>query len=355
VATGLNGNLAGVVRFGVYEVDPHAGELRRNGLKVKLQEQPFQVLTMLLERPGEVISREEMQRRLWPGDTFVDFDHSLNAAIKRLRDALRDSADNPRFVETLARRGYRFVAPVAGAIAANGNGTLHVVAAGRSSAARRWYVAIPLLVAACVSVGWHIGHRAAEPMVPREVRLTANSPDVPVLRASISPDGRLLAYTDPRGLFLREIAREDSHQLWLPENFRAHSVSWFPDGDHLLVGGSIGDGQKSSLWNLSILGGTPRKLTEETEAGMVSPDGTKIAFLQGSGKFNGSELWLMNADGSQLRRLYEIGGYSGSLTWSPGGRRLAYLKATYWPGKSEELQVESFDLATFCRKIARSE
>jgi DNA-binding winged helix-turn-helix (wHTH) protein len=112
VATGLNGNLVGVVKFGVYEVDPHAGELRRNGVKIKLQEQPFQVLTMLLERPGEVISREELQGRLWPADTFVDFDHSLNAAIKRLRDALRDSADNPRFVETLARRGYRFVAPV---------------------------------------------------------------------------------------------------------------------------------------------------------------------------------------------------------------------------------------------------
>ena len=105
MATGLNGNLAGVVRFGMYEVDPHAGELRRNGVKVKLQEQPFQLLTMLLERPGEVISREEMQRRLWPADTFVDFDHSLNAAVKRLRDALRDSADNPRFVETLSRRG----------------------------------------------------------------------------------------------------------------------------------------------------------------------------------------------------------------------------------------------------------
>src|SRR5438046_10180862 len=74
---------------------------------------------MLLERPGEVISREEMQRRLWPADTFVDFDHSLNAAIKRLRDALKDSADNPRFVETLARRGYRFVAPVAGALPPN--------------------------------------------------------------------------------------------------------------------------------------------------------------------------------------------------------------------------------------------
>src|SRR5215467_14522756 len=106
------GNGNGVMRFGVFEVDSRAGELRRNGIRVKLQDQPFQVLALLLEKPGEVVTREELQRRLWAADTFVDFDHSLNAAVKRLRDALGDSADNPRFVETLARRGYRFLAPV---------------------------------------------------------------------------------------------------------------------------------------------------------------------------------------------------------------------------------------------------
>ena len=89
-----------------------AGELRKNGLKIKLQEQPFQILSLLLERAGEVVTREELRQKLWPADTFVDFDHSLNAAVKKLRDALGDSADNPRFVETLARRGYRFIAPV---------------------------------------------------------------------------------------------------------------------------------------------------------------------------------------------------------------------------------------------------
>src|SRR5438270_10694950 len=114
-------------RFGMFEIDLRAGELRRNGLKVKLQEQPLQVLTLLLERPGEVISRDDLRNRLWPADTFVDFDHSLNAAIKRLRDALGDSAENPRFVETVARRGYRFVAPV-DAIPAN-NGAAEVQAA----------------------------------------------------------------------------------------------------------------------------------------------------------------------------------------------------------------------------------
>jgi DNA-binding winged helix-turn-helix (wHTH) protein len=101
-----------LVRFGTFEVDLRAGELRRNGARVRLQEQPLQVLAMLLERPGEVVTREELHGRLWNSDTFVDFDHGLNAAIKRLRDALGDSAENPRFVETLARRGYRFIAPV---------------------------------------------------------------------------------------------------------------------------------------------------------------------------------------------------------------------------------------------------
>src|SRR4029453_16975799 len=104
--------VASRVRFGTFEVDLESGELRRSGVRLKLQEQPFQLLAMLLERPGEVVTREALRERLWPADTFVDFDHSLNTAIKKLRQALGDSAENPRFVETLARRGYRFIAPV---------------------------------------------------------------------------------------------------------------------------------------------------------------------------------------------------------------------------------------------------
>ncbi len=100
------------VRFGVFEADLRTGELRKNGMKVRLQEQPFQVLAALLERPGEMVAREELRQRLWPADTFVDFDHSLNTAINKLREALGDSAGSPRFIETLARRGYRFLAPV---------------------------------------------------------------------------------------------------------------------------------------------------------------------------------------------------------------------------------------------------
>src|SRR5271170_4542060 len=100
------------LRFSVFELDLRAGELRKRGLKIRLQEQPFRVLATLVEHAGEVVTREELQKKLWPADAFVDFDHGLNKAINKIRDALSDSAESPRFVETVARRGYRFLAEV---------------------------------------------------------------------------------------------------------------------------------------------------------------------------------------------------------------------------------------------------
>ena len=99
-------------RFSLFEADEATGELRRQGMRIKLNAQPFQLLTLLLARPGELLTRDEIARELWPGETFVDFEHGVNSAINRIREALGDTASNPRFVETLARRGYRFVAPV---------------------------------------------------------------------------------------------------------------------------------------------------------------------------------------------------------------------------------------------------
>jgi len=99
-------------RFGAFEADAATGELRRQGLRTKLNAQPFQVLCMMLERPGELLTREEISRELWPDGTFVDYEHGVNSAVNRIREALGDRARNPRFIETLARRGYRFVAPV---------------------------------------------------------------------------------------------------------------------------------------------------------------------------------------------------------------------------------------------------
>ena len=103
----------GLVRFEAFELDLRAGELRKDGAKpIRLPEQPFRILTMLLEHPGEVVTREEIRKKLWPNDTIVEFEHSISAAMNLLRQALGDSADNPRYIETLARRGYRFICPV---------------------------------------------------------------------------------------------------------------------------------------------------------------------------------------------------------------------------------------------------
>src|SRR5258708_3222712 len=161
MASAPNGNQR--IQLGVFEVDLKAGELRRNGTRVRLQEQPFQILTILLEHSGEVVTREELRGRLWPADTYVDFDHSLNAAVRRLRDALGDSAENPRFVETVARRGYRLLAPV------NGNATPPPApqVIDRSFGWRWWWVAAGLgAVLIGVIVGWHAGHHASSAAKP---------------------------------------------------------------------------------------------------------------------------------------------------------------------------------------------
>jgi len=260
-----NGESRGVIRFGIFEVDLRAGVLRRNGFKVRLQDQPFQVLAMLLERPGEVVTREDLHARLWSSDTFVDFDHGLNAAVKRLRDTLGDSADNPRFVETLARRGYRFLASVETAAAeappvkSKDKPGWRLVAAGL------------LIIIVAVGFGLHIGMRASralQPVLPKEIRLTANSPDVPVYFGAISPDGRYLAYIDPRGTFLREIATDESHALSLPQGFRVHHLSWFPDGSHLLADAVGGSEERSSWWQTASYNATP----EQQHCGLRTAD-----------------------------------------------------------------------------------
>ena len=155
-----------VVRFGLFEADLESGELLRQGTNVRLQEQPFQILSLLLEKPGEVVTREELRARLWPADTFVDFDHGLNAAIKRLRDALGDSAENPRFIETLARRGYRFIAPVE----AKQQPTPARAQKG-TSAARNYALVLATAGAVLVigmSAGWRAGRRSTASGAPRD-------------------------------------------------------------------------------------------------------------------------------------------------------------------------------------------
>src|SRR5215468_12708357 len=184
-----------VIRFATFEVDLQAQELRKAGLRLKLSGQPFQVLVVLLEQPGAAVTREELQKRLWP-DTFVDVDHNLNTAINKIREALGDSSENPRFVETLPRRGYRFI----GAISANGTAAEVAHAAESRSAGRpesaartRRLLALALLGAVILlgAGGLWIYKWRESPSVPYQRTLTRLTFDEGLqFGATWSPDGR---------------------------------------------------------------------------------------------------------------------------------------------------------------------
>ena len=337
-----------IVRFGVFEVDLKAGDLRRSGLRVKLQEQPLQVLAVLLEHPGEVVTREELRTKLWPADTFVDFDHGLNAAVGRLRDALGDSAEAPRFVETVARRGYRFTAPVQGLASSKSESipVSKVESAPRLQWQRTALVASLLLLA--VGSGWWFLRPVRPQPQLTERRLTANPDDAPITSGVISPDGKYLAFTDKTGFYLRQVDSGETHAVPLQKRFDGQAESWFPDSDHLVVSWVEDPKKPSSLWEISIMGGTPRKLDDDGAFARVSPDGSKIAFLRS----NNEEIWLMHGDGDQARRIVsgEEGGF-GPVAWAPDGMRFAYVRTKYHYGSYElDTQIEVYDVTN-----ARSE
>ena len=375
------GNGTRVIQFGIFEADLRAGELRRNGAKIRLQEQPFQILAMLLEHPGEVVTREELRSHLWPVDTFVDFDHSLNAAVRRLRDTLGDTAENPRFVETVARRGYRFLAPVTGVtgngVANNGqsNGTPSngTTSTGRASSGMAGGVvsetftsakptrkgliagAAAVLLLLGLGMGLFVGKRTSLPSLPSppitERRLTANPSEDPVSSAAISSDGKYLAFSDDTGFYLRQVDTGETHPLTLPEGFKAKPVGWFPDGTHILATSVDGPASEPGLWQLSSLGGSPRKLSDKGREGTVSPDGSQIVFLKGAPK--SQELWLMDANGGGARKLAgELGDFFRSPVWSSDGKQVAFVRGVYHPGTLDvEPQLEILDLASNERRV----
>jgi len=238
-----------ILRFSTFELNLETRELRQRGQKIKLQEQPLQVLAALLERPGEVVTREELRSKLWSADTFVDFDHSLNAAIKRLRDALGESAEAPIFVETLARRGYRFIGNVeitTPSALSDLNGLKRDTETGRiptkglpTSAFGPWawtrqfgLAVLAFVVVASMVGGWFLWRQASRSKLSQGSvtlqRLTTNATENGIIASAISPDGKYLAYSDRTGVYLRLLSTGELHPL-VPSASDVTFLGWFPD------------------------------------------------------------------------------------------------------------------------------
>jgi DNA-binding winged helix-turn-helix (wHTH) protein len=247
-----------LIRFGVFEIDLQAGELRKQGLKIKLQDQPFQVLAMLLERSGQPVTREELQKKLWSADTFVDFDRSLNKAINRLREALEDSAENPRFIETVPKRGYRFIAPVVQAANFEPRPPDRQSAQATIREKLAWGLALLLAVCLMLAVVHFRGGTQPGQMLRSSLLPPPNTSFLPY-NFAISPDGTRLEFAavDRDGksiLWVRALSTAGAQQLNGTEG--ATFPFWSPDSRH------IGFFAQRKLKTLDLAGGTARVLCD---------------------------------------------------------------------------------------------
>jgi Tol biopolymer transport system component/DNA-binding winged helix-turn-helix (wHTH) protein len=310
-----------LVRFGAFEADVQTGELRKDGVKLKFSGQPFQVLAILLERPGDVVTREELQKRLWP-DTFVDVERNLNTAVNKIREVLGDSAENPRFVETLPRRGYRFIGelerPVAPVVEAE---PVIVVEPDRGPDFRklRWKVAAGVLTIATMVVAAGVIYRRSQHQRPPEQAVLAAVPFTALpgraTAPAFSPDGSRIAFAwdgDPKGggkgfnLYVKAIGSETLLRLTQHPS-ELMSAAWSPDGTqiafHRLAGADTG------IYVVPALGGPERKLhstrvlSEYYETISWSPDGRWIAFSDWLPADDHTGIYLLSPETGETERI----------------------------------------------------
>ena len=331
------------VAFGLFEADLSSGELYRSGRRVPLQEKPFRILARLLDQSGQVVTREELRTLLWQEGTFVDFEEGLDTAVKKLRYALGDSAQNPTFIETIRGHGYRFIAPVTNGTAApsSANDTLSSVATSSTPKFRvprnKYLVGLVTTVLMFLAAWgiyrwkWRSGGSDLRPV--RMKKLTDNGR---VSSVAISPDGRYVVYARHEGhegndenLWLHEIATSGDIQL-LPSGTGFHGLTFSPTGSSIyFVRSDEKDPFFKYLYTMPTLGGPARKLVTDVDSPVTfSPDGRRFLYERCIQPRNDIELKIANTDGSGERLLATIHDGSGFLfqpgpNWSPDGRTIA--------------------------------
>jgi Tol biopolymer transport system component/DNA-binding winged helix-turn-helix (wHTH) protein len=368
-----------IVRFGVFEANFETGELRKNGAKVPLQEQPFQVFAILLERVGELVGREELLQKVWPEDTFVDFDHALNTAITKIRVALGDDADNPRFVETLPRRGYRFIGPVdKPSSPAPSSSPLEEPTERHLS---RWGlvgVGVIMLVLLCGIGIWRFARNHAEAQLPsievvplvgltdlefkpafspdgNQVAFSIGGPENPGIYTTVvggekslrltsnsgdccprwSPDGRQVAFfrTSHEGVAIYVIPAfgGTEHRLYSgPAGFFHRALDWSPDAKILALTYTAPHKIHSCLPSFSLPDSTNRPLPSPPSQSFdygpaFSPDGATVAFVRGSVAGVVSDLYVVSAAGGVPKRLtHDNTWLYPPPTWTPDGRDIVF-------------------------------
>lgn len=339
MATDERGDTPCKVQFGVFEADLKSGELRRSGVRIRVQTQPFRLLVALLKHPGEVVSREELQQELWGAGTTVDFDHSLGIAVNKLRDALGDSADNPRFIETLAKRGYRFIAPVkvVEPPAAPLPVDLPLVAAAATPAVPAapgktrmpWPAIAGVLLCGCVALGLAFFLRRPDRTPYRVVQVThsgrvlTNDPEVESFSTTVS-DGPRLYFTqmdngDPE-LAVALAENGEISPFRLPAEIGGPLIgSLSPDGSMLLIHSHLQADPEQPLWIVPTLGGDARRVPRVLAHDATwMPDGNRLLIA------NGTDLTIVGMDGSEPHKLITVPGLAFWLRWSPDGKRLRF-------------------------------